>query len=442
MDIKLNPAQSQFYNALFNSKGMIRDDAYSEYAFYGAYSCGKSVVCCLMTILCCMNYPKTTAVILRHTYKELIDSILNIINEFFPPETFQYHYHKTTRTLQFHNGSTLDLRAYDNADKIKGNTYNLAYLSQCEELSEETFTTVLTRLRKQFPHGKSVLIHEGNPAATPHIKNRIIDTTDEELKYRDIYFIKGNMYHNRANLPPNYIEGLKKNLSEIDQSKFIDGNWDKVSDMVYNALRPDHVIEPLRLESHVYRCCAFDHGVTSPSAIVWGCKDAHENIYIYSEWYKERASLDDIANAALRFGRMPMICDTSIKNTQNRGNDFGSVWGDLQQKGLHLVEALKANKQAAILRVNALLHQNKLFFFKNCKTTYEEHQLYAYKKDSEDVIKKRDHTVDAVQYLITYLNSISTTGPMDIFGVKPRGPTLREATERHEPKEIHGGYLT
>ena len=111
--------------------------------------------------------------------------------------------------------------------------------------------------------------------------------------------------------------------------------------------------------------------------------------------------------------------------------------------GLWLIDAIKKDKTANILLVNSNFHQNKLHILSNCEYTWGQHKRYQYKHDKKDeVVKKDDHACDSLQYGLRHLQTIKTTGPMDLFGVKPRGPTLKEATERHEPKEIHGGYLT
>ena len=135
MNLELNDTQAKFFEAMWNDDGTIKEDHYSEYCMYGAYGCGKSVICSLMIMLACFKYPKTNGLICRATYRELIDSCKKIIIDMFPPETWQYEYKAGEQCLDFKNGSKIVLRAFDDPQKVRSTTYDIAYVSQAEEIS-------------------------------------------------------------------------------------------------------------------------------------------------------------------------------------------------------------------------------------------------------------------------------------------------------------------
>ena len=104
--------------------------------------------------------------------------------------------------------------------------------------------------------------------------------------------------------------------------------------------------------------------------------------------------------------------------------------------GLRLIEARK-DKVANILIVNQLFHQNKLFIFNHLPYVVQQHKRYQYKRATlnatedrrEEVIKKDDHSVDAVQYAIRYLKDIKVKSPADLYNVVNTKKSLREYVE-------------
>lgn len=347
----------------------------------------------------------------------------------FPPETWQYEYKAGEQCLDFKNGSKIVLRAFDDPQKVRSTTYDIAYVSQAEEISSLLFDEILGRLRgKVLP--KTILIHEGNPAEG-YIKDRIIEPEPETLVKKGIFLIgEVRTDENAKHLPDNYITRLLDTYDEAKRARFLYGRWDRLTDRVYSALADHHYIEPIKIHKHYHRAIGLDYGVTSDTAIVYVYKDEHENVIVWDEWKKPKATLEDIYNACHKYGQLPVVADTNIKNNVLRDNQFGSIWGDLSAMGLRLIAAQKGDKNANILLVNQYLHQNRLHFFKHCEYTIKQHKRYQYKRDSEEVVKKDDHSVDALQYVLRYLDKIQVKGPIDVYGPRPRGPTLKDYTVR------------
>jgi PBSX family phage terminase large subunit len=441
-NLKLNKSQAQVFHAIFNSDGTMKQDCPNEIACFAGFRSGKSFVMMLIVFLLCVQYPRTHFCVIRQTYGELKDSsIIQFLNDF--EGTGQFNWRKSDRDALFANGSIISFRAFsDDSSKVKSSNFDGCLMVQAEECDYSLFLQVLGRLSgKNLP--KPILLTEGNPSES-WCKHRFAERTQEELERESILFVQGTTYDNEANIPKDYIKMLLKQYPQDYIDRYVFGNWNKTSARVYTALADHHKIEPIRIMPNNYRCIAFDHGVTNDSCLLFLAKDEHEKVYVFDEWTKKHASLNDIYQAANKYGRLPIVADTSIKQTTVRGGDeFGSVYGDLAAMGLWLIDAIKKDKTANILLVNSYFHQNKLHIFSHCEYTWGQHKRYQYKHDKKDeVVKKDDHACDSLQYGLRHLHTIKTTGSIDLFAAKPRGPTLRERTERHEPKEIHGGYLT
>jgi len=128
---------------------------------------------------------------------------------------------------------------------------------------------------------------------------------------------------------------------------------------------------------------------------------------------------------------MPIIADYSMKVADR---DYGSWWKDLQAEGLRLIESVK-EKSGNILLINQLLWQNKLMFFEHLSYVIEQHKNYRYldtihaNNDEFRVVKKDDHSVDAVQYAIRHIKDIKVKSPADAYNIKQHKPTLRDYVE-------------
>ena len=430
MDIDLNEKQSEVFNKVIGEDGYIKKDSPREVAFFGGFRCGKSFLCSLIIFLICSNYPKTEALICRHTYGELKDSSIAQFKDSFPPEKYKYKYKVADRECIFKNGSRISFRAFsDDASKIKSSSYDVALLVQAEELPHELFLQVLGRLSgKAIP--KPLLFTEGNPSDS-WCKERYADKSKEELEDQGILFVEGTTYDNEDNIPKDYIKTLLDQYPEDFVDKYVLGNWNKTSDRVFTAIQDHHKIRPFKIHTYYYKVVGFDHGMVNDSAMVWLAKDEFGKTYVFDEWHKKKASLKDIYIAARKYGNIPIIADFSMK-TKDR--DFGSTWNDLKRMGLNLIECTK-DKKANILQVNQAFHQNRLSFFENCSYTWEQHKRYRYKRQrnsaenrKDDVIKKDDHSVDALMYGFRYLNAIQVKSPRG-FSSQPRGPSLKDWVE-------------
>ena len=158
--------------------------------------------------------------------------------------------------------------------------------------------------------------------------------------------------------------------------------------------------------------------------------DGRANVFIFDEWHKKQAQLHEIVAASNRHGKVPIIADYSMKVGDTRHISF---WDDLKRHGLYLIEA-KKDKTANILLVNQGFHTNKLFIFNHLNYVIQQHKRYQYKRaglsDTEDrkeeVIKKDDHSVDAVQYGYRHIKDIQVKGPSYELKIDSSGKTLSD----------------
>ena len=125
--------------------------------------------------------------------------------------------------------------------------------------------------------------------------------------------------------------------------------------------------------------------------------------------------IPEIKKISDRYGKFPVIADCSIKAPDRDGR---SVWQDLQDEGMDLIECNKQELQSITL-INSLLKQKRLFITKNCAELIEEIENYKWKKiklgqeknAEEKPIQVNNHLIDAMNYLISYIEGLKTDNP-------------------------------
>lgn len=430
--LELNDTQSLAFTALIGSDGRLRSDCPKELALFGGFRAGKSLVVMLIVHTICIAHPGTKFLFGRATYQELGDSCIPQYLRLFPPLGTGYRFLEAKREAQYANGSVVCFRAFDKDHKILSNEYDAAAFCQAEEIPEALFLMVMGRLSgKAIP--KNILLCEGNPANTwPKKRYRI--PFEKGTLSKDILFKELPTFENKANLPPDYIKRL---LDEYPQSwidRYVYGGWESSDEMVFTELVPEkHIIQPFRIEKHWKKIIGFDHGIKNPSAICFLAIDEERRIYVFDEFYGN-AGVDEYKEVVNRHGRQSVIIDSSTKSADRDG---GSLFDDLVR---FKVPAIVANKDklANIEIMNMLFKQNRLFIFTSCINSVRELTGYRWKRlrlgeDKnlpEEVIKKDDHTCDAIMYAIRYIKDFVTKDQKEMDYKK----TLKYRTESFQNK--------
>jgi len=425
MKIRLNQNQSKIFANVFNKEMFMRDDCPREIAFWGGYGSGKSFISIIIAYYLCSQHKDVQLLMTRFSYRQLKDTCIVQFKEAFPPEEYGYYHSKSDNEFHFKNNSRIIFRSFDDPRKILSSSFDAVIMCQAEELKEEHFLGALGRLRgTALP--KKLIFTEGNPRFG-WCKKRY---HDQDLP-DDCMYIRASTYSNRKNLPTDYIKNMEENYPPSYIKQFLEGNWDSVQNAVYDCLMDHHIIPKQRIQKHWYKCIGLDHGTRVDTSIVFLAKDETGNIYIYDEWHKSKPLVSEIVEACNKYGPMPIIADYSMKVADR---DYGSWWKDLQAEGLRLIEA-KKEKSGNILLINKLLWQNKLMFFDHLPYVIDQHKNYRYvdtlhaNNDEFKVVKKDDHSVDAVQYAIRHIKDIKVKSPADAFIMTDDRLTLRDYVE-------------
>ena len=223
--------------------------------------------------------PKIVGLIAANTYSQLSDSTMREIFEMWkrigvlectrsnptgsfvfnkqPPRSFKPHGHTFTNNhnkIFFANGAVIMLASLDNYDAIEGRTIGWALLDETSDTKEDAVRTVITaRLRQSGifanPRGRFPYSHQGSvpcnplyvftkPGRTEWIndyfkledhREQIVASIFSDIDYYDArhgnrHVVIASTYHNAINLPENYIDNRKEDLTDDEIQRLIYGS--------------------------------------------------------------------------------------------------------------------------------------------------------------------------------------------------------------------------
>lgn len=416
MIVSLNKKQTLFWEALFNDDLTIRNNAYSEFASWGGYGSGKTMVVLHAINLICSRYPNVNCVVIRETYSQLDDTIIADFNKMFGHRGYS---HKVGRKeVVYPNGSIIRFRAFDKPEKILGGNIDIIVISQAEQIQKDLFKQLFGRQRGKTTLPKKLIITEGNPSEC-WAKYRYYDV--KELP-KHIFYVHSTTYDNREFLDefsPDYIPTLEKNLTESEIKKQMLGDWNSHEEMVFTSFNQEiNIIEPFTIPDTYRKAVGGDYGYRTPSAFVYACRDYDGNIIIFDEFYEKEQSIRQLRDASWRYGKLPVAFDFATKRPDRDGK---SVWTELSQEGCLLIECNK-DEARNISVVNTLFKTGRLFITRNCVNLISEIKGYKWKRVRlgselnlpEKTVDKDNHAIDALLYVVAYIEDVKSKDPNKI----------------------------
>lgn len=166
---------------------------------------------------------------------------------------------------------------------------------------------------------------------------------------------------------------------------------------IYGVPESDFVISGIELPPHFPRAYALDVGWNRTAAL-WGARDLDTNtVYIYDEYYRQAAEPSIHAAAIKNRGAwIPGVIDPAARGRSQK--DGEALYTLYEQLGLDILPANNA-REAGIYAVWEMLSQGRIKVFRSCQNFLSEYRIYR-RDDKGQVVKKNDHLMDAIRYLV------------------------------------------
>lgn len=324
---------------------------------------------------------------------------------------------------KYKNGSVIVVGGMDKAMKIMSSEYDIVYVQEATELTEDDWESITTRLR----NGKisfQQLIADANPDKDTHWLKTRCDKGQTKIIYSD-HTDNPTLYDPLTGLltpvGTAYMAKLD-NLTGVRYQRLRKGLWVSAEGLVYDEFDPQIHLHPAIGEPpHSWeRFLAIDFGYTNPFVCQWWAKDGDGRLYLYRELYQTQGLVEDHAKTILAHmgeAREPkptkIITDHDAEGRATLSRYLGMPTTAAKKTVTEGIQAVASRMKVqpdgrpriyicrdALIKVDQSLADTK-------KPVSTEQEITGYiwaSNNKEEPVKADDHGMDAMRYMVAYLD--------------------------------------
>lgn len=412
-----------------------------EILLSGPAGTGKSRACLEKLHTMALANPGMRGLICRKTATSLSSTALVtwrrfVIHESLLNEDVSFYGGSAQEPPQYRykNGSVIAIGGLDKIDKIMSSEYDVVYVQEATELTENDWEAITTRLRN-WQISFQQLIADCNPSYPTHwLKQRCDDgkTTLFNTFHEDnpILFDSSRSITERGQ---DYISKLER-LSGVRYQRLRLGNWVAAEGVIYEDFQEgvhvvDEIVAPGEALDHAGvpidwpRYWSVDFGFVNPFVLQCWARDPEGRLYLYRELYRTRTTVDVHCKNILSMVRPEdkwleprpesIICDHDAEGRAVLERELEMSTEPAHKSVLEGIDAAQVRfklaedgKPRIFLLRNAIAHRDPELLESGQPTcTLEELPGYVWSdKKKEQPIKEGDHGCDALRYVVAHLD--------------------------------------
>ena len=416
-----------------------------ELLYAGPAGTGKSK--CLLEKLhaVALKYPGMRGLIVRKTLASLGSTALVTFEEHVAKEHLANGEvawfggsAKEAACYRYKNGSRIVVGGMDKSMKIMSSEYDLVYVQEATELTEEDWEAITTRLRNgKVPYQQ--IIADANPDVPTHWLKMRCDTGKTHYirsRHEDnpILFEQNpdGTTGGLTEVGKNYIAKLDA-LTGVRYQRLRKGIWCAAEGLVYEEFDPNIHVHKRIAEPPVSwtRYVTVDFGYTNPMVVQFWAVDEDGRLWLYRELYATKTTVEDMApkiKEAMNLKKAPrprmIICDHDAEGRAVLEKHLGmstkaakkSVEDGIQAVKMRMRVSDADGKPRIFLCQDAVIKKDQdLLDRKKPTSTLEEVVGYIWdrgttkaqldgKPPKEQPVKEDDHGMDAMRYMVAELD--------------------------------------
>lgn len=419
----------------------------------------------------CWEYPGTQAALVRKTYKSMPGSVLQTLERrIFPVPTtnkrtpIQPYGGKKPEQYIYPNGSVIWVGGMDNPDKVLSSERHIICVNQAEELGIDDWEKLITRAtgRGEIVYSletgeplEPFVMGDCNPGAATHwIKRREADKklTLINSRHRD----NPTLYDPKTGeitVQGQRTMAILNNLTGVRRSRLKDGLWVSAEGQVYEDFDPQvHIIDAFPLPTDARYIRGIDFGYKNPFVCLWGFV-MDKDLYIYRQYYRTQLTVSDHHRKIWKLSKndpCPFEVTVADHDAEDRatmeqtelikdGADYVEIPGiptiAADKRVLYGIDLVRERLKTPIGETYATKHTPRIFIFrdslvdpdKDLTASYQaacledEFGAYIYpegagKKSDDMPIKKNDHALDPLRYMVAYLDAGDNIDYSELLG--------------------------
>ena len=345
---------------------------------------------------------------------------------------------KEAACYRYKNGSRIVVGGMDKSMKIMSSEYDLVYVQEATELTEEDWEAITTRLRNgKVPYQQ--IIADANPDVPTHWLKMRCDTGKTHYirsRHEDnpILFEQNpdGTTGGLTEVGKNYIAKLDA-LTGVRYQRLRKGIWCAAEGLVYEEFDPNIHVHKRIAEPPVSwtRYVTVDFGYTNPMVVQFWAVDEDGRLWLYRELYATKTTVEDMApkiKEAMNLKKAPrprmIICDHDAEGRAVLEKHLGmstkaakkSVEDGIQAVKMRMRVSDADGKPRIFLCQDAVIKKDQdLLDRKKPTSTLEEVVGYIWdrgttkaqldgKPPKEQPVKEDDHGMDAMRYMVAELD--------------------------------------
>jgi phage terminase large subunit len=416
---------------------MFNDGTSNEILLSGAAGTGKSVAALMRIHLACLNTAKVRALIARKTHASLTASTLVTFREKVAAEAIaagvvRFYGGSAQEPASFRysrNGSVIVVGGLDRASRLLSTEYDVAFIDEAVEVTEEDIDTIVTRLRNGRWPRQQLLMCTNPGAPTHHLKQRA-DAGRCRILYSR-HEDNPRMYQNGdwTTYGREYLARLDS-LTGARYQRMRWGKWVSAEGLVYEQFDPSvHVIDRFPIPADWTVWVSVDFGFNHPFvAQVWG-EDGDGRLYLAREIFATGGLVEDhgrrLKALLAEMGVRPraVICDHDAEDRATLVRHLGMSTTPARKTvsdGIQAVQSrLRVQKDGKarlfVMRDAVVKRDPVLVEASRPACTEEEFPSYVWAVRpggdlKEEPVKEMDDGMDALRYMVAQRD----------LGVRPR----------------------
>lgn len=352
---------------------------------------------------------------------------------------------------RYGNGSVLVVGGMDKATRIMSSEYDVAYVQEATELSEDDWEAITTRLRNGRVSFQQIMA-DCNPDAPHHWLRQRCERGACQLIYCTHEDNPRMFDTETGEWSPEGAEYLRRldALTGVRYERLRLGKWAAAEGLIYDTFNPAvHLHPPIGLPPETWtRWWGVDFGFSNPFCLQMWAEDPDGRLYLYREIYKTQTLVEDHARAALalvkrgdghRSDQLPrdIIADHDAQGRATFETHAGRSTSAAHKSVLEGIEAVKARlkvqrdgKPRLYICRDALAERDQaLADAKKPLCTQDEVLEYVWNDHTkkEEPRKDNDHGMDTMRYVVA---AIDLVGRPRVRFFDPSLPSRRRERDR------------
>ncbi len=321
---------------------------------------------------------------------------------------------------RYSNGSFIAVGGMDKPTKIMSSEYDVIYVQEATELSEEDWEALTTRLRNGVISFQQ-LMADCNPDVPTHwlkLRGDRGTTRFLESRHKDnpVYYRDNGTLTDKGRV---YMQKLD-NLTGVRRHRLRDGLWVAAEGVIYEDYDPAvHLINRFTIPQDWARYWSVDFGFNHPFILQRWAEDHDGNLYLYREIFRTRRTVDQHAATVMSEVRpdgrwiepppQAIICDHDAEDRATFQKFSGLPTKPANKKvkaGIEAVQRrfrLQENGKPRIFILRDACNDRDPFLvdMKRPTCTAEELPGYVWKDNGQDEpVKDLDDGMDAMRYMV------------------------------------------